>query len=120
MASEATSETTATATVLRATERQIRLRLDKAHGDREVEAGARLAHVRGREVDRRFVHREPELAVVDRRPDAFLRFADRRVGQTDDRDVRPAVVFALGRRKVYLDVHNESVDAVDGSGLGQK
>ena len=47
--------------------------------DRQIEAGAFLAHVCRRQVDRRLVKREEERAVVNGCADAFARFAHRSV-----------------------------------------
>ena len=53
---------------------------------RQVEAGAGLAHVAGREVRGYAPGRELISGVEDRRLDALARLAHRRVGQPDDRE----------------------------------
>ena len=54
--------------------------------DREVEARARLAHVRGREVHRQPLLREVEPRVEQRRPHALARLPDRPVRQAHERE----------------------------------
>ncbi len=55
-------------------------------GDREVEAGADLVHVRGREVDHHPSRGELELRVEHRRADPLARLAHGAVAQPDDRE----------------------------------
>ena len=59
-----------------------------ADGDRQVEARARLAHVRGREVHRDALLREVEPGVQQRRADPLARLADGAVRQPDERERR--------------------------------
>ena len=64
------------------------------HGerDRQVEAGALLAQLGRREVDRQPAKGELELGGRDPAPDALLRLLARAVGETDDRERRDAVL----------------------------
>ena len=82
---------------------------DHAERNRQIEAGSFLFYVGGREIDRRAPVRPVVTAVADRRRDAILAFFDRRVGQTDDDDLR---IAAAG---VDLDLHFVGVDPVDRS-----
>ena len=68
--------------------RHLSARREQAHGDREVEARARLPHVRGREVDGQPLLREIQPGVQQRRSDALTRLADRAVRQSDERERR--------------------------------
>ena len=57
---------------------------EQADGDREVEAGAALAHARGRQVDRDPSQRPGQAAREDGGAHAVARLAHRGVGQADD------------------------------------
>ena len=59
-------------------------------GEREIEAGARLAQVRRSEIGGDPLLRELEAGVDDRRPDPLARLADGGVGQADERERRQA------------------------------
>src|SRR6266705_6485702 len=61
---------------------QISIRAKNAERDWEIKARPFLAHVRGREIDRGFMKREEERAVVDGRADAFARFAHGEIRQS--------------------------------------
>ena len=84
-------------------------REDRAR-DREVEAGAGLAQVRGREVDRDAALRELEARVQDRRLHALARLAHGAVAEPDDREGGQAGA------QVDLDGDAPRVEAVDREG----
>ena len=73
--------------------------------DREIECRPRLAHVGGREIDEQPSRRIGEAGVEDRRAHALARFAERAIGQPDDRKARRA------RRAVGFDAHDVAFDA---------
>ena len=72
-------------------------REDRAR-DGEVEARARLAQGRRREVDGDALERELEARVEDRRAHALARLAHRAVAQADDREARQARRARRSRR----------------------
>ena len=78
--------------------RHLPARREHAHGDRQVEARARLAHVRGREVDGEPLLRELEPGVQQRGADALARLADRPVRQPDEREGRKPAAARRPRR----------------------
>ena len=79
-------------------------------GDREVEAGPRLAQRRGREVDGDAAQREVEPGVEDGRAHALARLAYGAVGEPDDREA--------GQAGAHVDLHGDAprLEAVDGEG----
>ena len=81
-----------------------------ADRDRQVEARARLAHVRGREVDGDALLRKAELRVEQRRPHALARLAHGAVRQADERERRQAAA------DVDLDGDLVAADALQGEG----
>ena len=83
---------------------------EQPDGDREVEARARLAHVRGREVDRDAHERELEARVLDRRAHALPRLPDRAVGQAHERERRQPAAY------VHLDGDVMAADPLEGEG----
>ena len=60
-------------------------------GERQVEAGSRLAHVGGREIDGDAPRREFKPRVLYRRAYAIARLLDFGFGQTDERKCRQAI-----------------------------
>ena len=72
-------------------------RRDHPERDRQIEARSFFLNVGRREIDRRASARPMIAAVRDRRGDAVLAFFHRRVGQTDDDDVRrpPAALTSI-------------------------
>ena len=74
-------------------------------GDRDVERGAVLAQVGGREVDGDPPRRQPEAAVLERAPDAHPPLADAGVGQADD------VAAGEPHPDVDLDVDGRGLDS---------
>ncbi len=80
-------------------------------GDRQVEAGARLAQAGRGEVGDDPAEREVEAAVDHRRPHPLARLAHRRVGEPDDGKGRQPAV------DVDLDPDGPGRDAVEGEGL---
>ena len=83
------------------------------HG--QVEAGAFLADVGGRQVDGDVGGRNVVAAVLQRRADAVAAFAHRGVGQADGVKV---VFVLLDAGDVDLDLNDVGVDAVDGGTQG--
>jgi hypothetical protein len=89
------------------------LRRDLATGGQErgrkcqVEPGARLAKVGGREVDRYPAERKLELGVHERSANPFARLLNRGVGKADDRE------RGQPRMDVDLDGHFDCVDATE-------
>ena len=79
-------------------------------GDREVEAGARLAQVRGREVDRDPPLRELEARVEDRRLDALARLGHGAIAEPDDGEGRQPAA------QVGLDDDRPGVESVEREG----
>ena len=66
--------------------RNLSARREQPHGDREIEAGAGLPHVRGREVHGQPLLREIQPGVQQRRSDTLTRLADRAIRQSDQRE----------------------------------
>jgi hypothetical protein len=83
----------------------------QADRDRQVERGAALPEVGGREVDgdRPLGHRESP--VLQRGADAFAGFADARVGKTHDREAGQA------EGRIDLDVEDARVEPERGGGV---
>ena len=72
-----------------------------AHGDRQVEPGALLPEVAGREVDDHAAERPLELRVFHRRPDPVPRILDRGAGEAGHRQRRePASDECLNRDRI--------------------
>ena len=85
-------------------------RREDRHRERQVEARADLAQVRGREVDRDALLRELEARVRDRGAHPLARLPDRLVREPDDREGRQADA------DVGLDPDPAGVDAVEREG----
>ena len=94
--------------VLEAVLGQLRLGEEQPERDRELESGTRLAHARGRKVDRDALERERHLRRHQGRAHALARFASRRIGESDD------VISRQSLRDVHLDAHGMAVDAEQG------
>ncbi len=67
------------------------MRREKTHGDGQIEAGAVLANVGRREVDRDFFLLELEPRILDGRAHALFALAHRRIRQADDVERRQSV-----------------------------
>ena len=80
---------------------------DHAERDGEVEAGAFLFHIGGREIDRRAPARPEIAAVADRRRHAVLAFLHGGVGQANHDDDRTSA------SRIDFDFDLERIDAID-------
>ena len=85
--------------------RELLRRGEQRERDRQVEAGALLAQLGRREIDRDPTRREVELRRGDPRPDTLTGFLASTVGQPDDREARQAVA------NVRLDVDPTRLEA---------
>src|ERR1043165_4652428 len=96
---------------------EIAVRSKNAQRNRQVETGALFAHVSRREIDRSFLEWKEESAVVDGGANALARFPHRQIGQANNYDGRRLVDFVAGRREINFDVHEVSIDSINGCGL---
>jgi hypothetical protein len=80
-------------------------RRQQAERDRQVEGGARLAHVGRGEIDRDAVRRKLVSRVPDRGFHSMVALANGRIGKADHREAREA------KRDVHLDVHGKCLDS---------
>ena len=81
-----------------------------AERDRQVERGAGLPHVGGRQVHGHPLQRELEAAVPDGRPHAVAALAHAGIRQPDHRELRQP------ERHVHLDHDRDGLDPDDGGG----
>ena len=68
-----------------------------SEGDRQIETRPLFANVRGSEIDCGLLKRKEVTAVLNRRADAFARFAHCCVRQSDNRHRRRLIAIATDR-----------------------
>ncbi len=62
--------------------------------------------------------RKEETAVIDRRANAFARFAHGQIGQANDDHGRRLIDFIARGCEIDLDIDKIGIDAIDGGGQG--